>query len=313
MDKGIPERFLATSQGYNPDTDESAMLCIRDIQVVLAGYEFVEEEDEQQPKSTLYAQMPIIFDTMKQLQKRVAVMSEKYNPPTSDQGLPLPQQFVYSKYHSSQLDTNLEGLSALELYYSDIATISIFNAHKSRDVLALCLLYTTQEVFDKMNLCREGGSMRVLKLESHGTINTAIIRHCVFLAHAYQIKYDVLQYTWDRQRMINNTTSSQKRERANKPRKFSISEQAKAYAIIDQLQKYASGHPSSHQLEQHLKNRKALDDASNEDLLSGKVSTDGVRLSPKGKYRIIEVIRGGATVRIVVDNRRTSKSRQAAT
>lgn len=35
QNKSIPERFVATSQTYNPDEDEDAMLCIKDVQEVL--------------------------------------------------------------------------------------------------------------------------------------------------------------------------------------------------------------------------------------------------------------------------------------
>lgn len=35
QNKSIPERFVATSQMYNPDEDEDAMLCIEDVQEVL--------------------------------------------------------------------------------------------------------------------------------------------------------------------------------------------------------------------------------------------------------------------------------------
>lgn len=89
-----------------------------------------------------------------------------------------------------------------------------------------------------------------------------------------------------------------------KPKDVTVIEQAKAYAIIDQLQAYALGHSSLDQ----------LDNASDEDLLSGKMSTDGVRIRPNGQYKIIKVKRGGAMVRVVVDKRReATKSKRAAT
>lgn len=240
---------------------------------------------------------------MQDVHARVAILSAPSTLPTQDankraSSIQRTLQKNFPLGGPERLSTDLDGHSAIYLYWTEIGSFSTATKDNFRDILVLGLVYPRIAVLDKMNLCREGRRGKKSKTLSTITIFTNMIADaCVYLAHTYQIPWDVLQRTYDRQTMANGSCRTVKRDTGSRPP--TVIEQAKAYAIIDRLQHYAIG-AHDQRWEKWIQND--IRKSSSEHLLSGVTSygdDDDCHFQPGDKYEIVDVVRNGKTIRTV--------------
>lgn len=230
LSKEIPDRFIATSADYDGQVEEEE----------LSESEVVEHLEEQDPIDGLFSQMPIINREIRKLLQLVTDLSVPYDPDDKSaddyrRKVGLPKSEYY------EMDPSLyECLSAGRAYNEDMSDLLNTLVPNYKDFLSMSLMYRNVEILDKINIDRESCAKPTHPRTSRALINGYITKCCQHLARAFQIPFEVLADTFDRQKS-HNTGFWPARERKSGLKQYKVMEQAKAYAIIEALQYRAEG------------------------------------------------------------------------